>query len=334
MRELKPYWRDVPLAMRNQIEQKLGGTIRWATQVVGGYGPTATFRIFLEDGRTIFAKGAGQGSIEENWRVLPLEEAVYRDATAIAPISPRYFGSVSVDGWHLLLLEDLRNAKKVPPWSEVLALQAIRDIAEFHVRGLSETGKVEAIANKGVTDNWLNIKNNSDERNYFLGLFQENRNEAEAWLDAVIDTLIPIEAEFMRPDQPWGLIHKDIRSDNLRFRNGTLVLFDWALACRGPLIFDVGFFFPSIESEGGPSAERLLPEYKRIMASHDIDFPVFAEQSIAVATAGFFASRAGKPPIPLLPRLRYIQRLQLGPALRWSSNLLGLPFPPTLNFND
>ncbi|MCZ8516895.1 phosphotransferase [Paenibacillus filicis] len=334
MREPKPYWRDVPKELRKQVEEKMGSSIRRASRVFGGYGPTATFRFFLEDGRTIFAKGAGQGSIAENWRVLPLEEAAYRHVTAITPISPRYFGSVSVDGWHLLLLEDLRIAKKVPPWSEALALQAIRDLAAFHVQGLSEAGKVQAMAGKGFTDNWLNIKNNHDERTDFLGLFQDKRNEAEAWLDAVIDTLIPIEGELMRPDQPWGLIHKDVRSDNLRFRNGSLVLFDWASACRGPLIFDAGFFFPSIEGEGGPTAERLLPEYKRAMAARGIDFPSYAEQSVAAAAAGFFATRAGKPPIPLLPRLRSIQRLQLGPALRWSSTLLGLPKPPAINFMD
>lgn len=332
MREPKPYWRDVPKKLREQIEDKMASPIRRATRVFGGYGPTATFRLFLEDGRTVFAKGAGCGSIAENWRVLPLEEAMYRDVAAITPISPRYYGSVSVDGWHLLLLEDLRQVKKVPPWSEALALQAMRDIAAFHVRGISEYGKVEAMSGKGVTDNWLTIKNNMEERKYFLGLFQENIQEAEAWLDAVIDMLISIEGELMRSDQPWGLIHKDIRSDNLLFRNDSLVLFDWALACRGPLLFDVGFFFPSIEGEGGPTAECLLPEYKRVMAAHGIDFPPFAEQAVAVAAAGFFATRAGKPPIPVLPRLRYIQRLQLGPALRWSSQLLGLPCPPTLKF--
>ncbi|WP_282936191.1 phosphotransferase [Paenibacillus sp. RC67] len=332
MREPKPYWRDVPKELREQIEDKMASPIRRASRVFGGYGPTATFRLFLEDGRTLFAKGAGKDSIAENWRVLPLEEAMYRNVTAITPISPRYYGSVSVDGWHLLLLEDLRQVKKVPPWSKALALQAMRDIAAFHIRGISEMDKVEAMSGKGVTDNWLTIKNNMEERNYFLGLFQDNEKEAEAWLDAVIDTLIPIEEELMRSDQPWGLIHKDIRSDNLCFRNDALVLFDWALACRGPLIFDIGFFFPSIEGEGGSPAECLLPEYRKEMAAHGIDFPPFAEQAVAVATAGFFATRAGKPPIPVLPRLRYIQRLQLGPALRWSSNLLGLPYPPALKF--
>lgn len=332
MREPKPFWRDVPLELRKQIEVNIGSPIRRAIRVFGGYGPSATFRIFLEDGRTVFAKGAGMGSITENWKSITNEETIYRDITATYPISPRYFGSVSVDGWHLLLLEDLRNSKKVPPWSEAFALQAIRDIAEFHLRGLSEAGKVQPMTSKGVTDNWINIKNSNDERNYFLGLFREKKSDAEFWLEGVLDTLISIEAEFMNSDQPWGLIHKDIRSDNLRFRNGSLLLFDWALACRGPLLFDVGFFLPSIEGEGGPEAELLLSEYKRVMADNSIEFPVFAEQSVAAVVAGFFASRAGKPPISLLPRLRYIQCLQLGPALRWTCNILGLPQPPILNF--
>ncbi|MEC0265498.1 phosphotransferase [Paenibacillus anseongense] len=331
MREPKPYWRDVPLELRKQVEERMESSIRTATRVFGGYGPTATFRIFLEDGRTLFAKGAGLGSLTENWRVLPLEEAVYREVQAISPISPRYYGSVSTQGWHLLLLEDLKNCKKVPSWTEALAIQAMRDLAHLHVQGIAEADKVEAMSARGVTENWLSIKQNSEEQHYFLELFHENRDEAEAWLDAVLDVLIPLEADLMRQDQPWGLIHKDIRSDNLRFRDGRLVLFDWALACRGPLLFDIGFFFPSLEGEGGPTAERLLPIYKKEMAAHGIEFPEYAERSVAVCAAGFFATRAGKPPIPQLPRLRYIQWLQLGPALRWTSNLLGLPQPPQLS---
>ncbi|WP_276356128.1 aminoglycoside phosphotransferase family protein [Cohnella caldifontis] len=334
MREPKPKWRDVPVELRKQVEEIMGSSIRTATQVFGGYGPSATFRIFLEDGRTLFAKGAGLGSVPENWRVLPTEETVYREVAAISSICPRYFGSVKVEGWHLLLLEDLKNTKKVPPWTEELALQAIRDIASFHARGHSDNGKVKSMEKSGFADNWLNIKNRSDERNAFLGLFRERRDEAEAWLDANMNSLVQFEAGLLRPDQPWGFIHSDIRSDNLRFRGGTTVLFDWALACSGPFMFDVGFFFPSIEGEGGPRAERLLPEYKRVMASHGIEFPAFSERSVAVAAAGYFATRAGKPPIPQLPRLRSIQRLQLGPALRWTSNLLGLPQPPLINFNE
>ncbi|MBS4195163.1 phosphotransferase [Lederbergia citri] len=333
MREPKPYWREVPQELREQIVEIVGSPIRRATRVFGGYGPSATFRIFLEDGKTIFAKGAGKGSISGNWDAIPNEEFVYQNINAIQSISPSYFGSVSVDGWHLLLLEDLGGTKKVPPWSEKLGMQAVRDIASFHLRGISEGTKVEILDGDGIADNWNTIKNNHDEWNCFLELFQEDRVEAESWLDSVIDVLMMAEKELLLRDQPWGLIHTDIRSDNLRFRNGNLVLFDWALVRRGPLMFDVGFFFPSVEGEGGPLAESLLSEYLKVMKDGGISFPSYSAKCVAASTAGFFASRAGKPVIPPLPRLRQVQRLQLGPALRWACSVLELPTPPKLNFN-
>ncbi|QYR22532.1 aminoglycoside phosphotransferase family protein [Paenibacillus sp. sptzw28] len=330
MREPKPFWSDVPAPVRREIEALVGSPIRKGTRVFGGYGPSATFRIFLEDGRTVFAKGAGKGSNEVNWRVVPVEESAYRNIDAIRPFSPSYLGSVMADGWHLLLLEDLKDAAAVPPWTDKLAVQAVHDIAQFHLRGMPESGKVDEINVKGFTDNWRTIRYNREESDCFLGLFGEDRTEAEAWLNDSFDILIAAESELMRMDQPWGLIHSDIRSDNLRFRDDKLVLFDWALACRGPLILDVIFFFPSVQGEGGPTAERLLPVYKQAMSDQGVSFPSYAERAAAAATAGFFASRTGKPPIPALPRLRDIQRLQLGPALEWAAKVLSLPKPPPL----
>lgn len=331
MREPKPFWKDVPVALRRQIESLLGSPIRTTSRVFGGYGPSATFRIFLQDGRSVFAKGAGPGSNEENWRVVPLEEAVYRDLQAIRSISPRYLGSVMDQGWHLLLLEDLRGSRKVPPWREELALQAVRGIAEFHVRGIQEAEKVQTMRFEGLVDSWRLMKTDLGEQECFLRLFANRRSLAEAWLHGALDRLAEAAADMMRPDQPWGLIHTDIRSDNLRFRGDRLILFDWPLAAHGPLIGDVTFFAPSVTGEGGPVAQRLLDEYKRIMARAGVTFPEFAEGAAAAATAGYFACRAGKPSVPELPRLRQVQRLQLGPALQWASLSLGLPRPPDLD---
>ena len=40
--------------------------------------------------------------------------------------------------------------------------------------------------------------------------------------------------------------------------------------------------------------------------------------AVTVATvAGFFAARAWQPKIPALPRLRWVQKLQLFPSLTW-----------------
>jgi len=333
VREPKPYWRDVPKELLTQIIKLVESPIIGASRVFGGYGPSATFRIVLEDGRSIFAKGAGKGSISGNWQTLPHEEWMYRNITGIKPFSPRYLGAVTVEGWHLLLLEDLVGSINVPPWTEKLALQAVKDIATFHVSCIHEGLKVKEIEGNGIVDNWLTIKDSPYERNCFLQLFIDSRLEAEAWLDQTLDAFIALEADVLHHNQPWGLIHKDIRSDNLCFRDGKLILFDWALACRGPLLFDFGFFLPSLEGEGGPVGEKLLFEYQKEMACSGIKFPAFSAQSVAAATAGFFASRAGKPGIAALPTLRQVQRLQLGPALRLACSVLNLPKPPSLNFN-
>jgi hypothetical protein len=264
LREPKTFWRDTPIALRKEIQSLVGSPIRKAIRVFGGYGPSATFRLFLEDGRTIFAKGAGKGANSEIWRAIPLEESAYRNINAIRPISPAYLGSVIVKDWHLLLLEDLRKVIKVPPWTDKLAVQAVHDIAQFHLHGMVEEGKVEDIKTKGFIDNWQNIRNSRVESDYFLGLFQQERSRAEAWLNDTQNILITAESEMMSPNQPWGLIHKDIRSDNLRFKDGKLVLFDWASVCRGPLILDIVFFFPSVTGEGGPTADHLCLYIQRL----------------------------------------------------------------------
>ena len=57
----------------------------------------------------------------------------------------------------------------------------------------------------------------------------------------------------------------------------------------------------------------------------------FTPDDVAVAAtivAGFFAARAGEPDIPVLPRLRWIQKLQLFPALDWLSDVLLIERPP------
>ncbi len=330
MRERKPYWRDVPQDLRLAIEATMKSPVARGHRVFGGYGPSATFRIRLADGRTLFAKGAGKGSNEVNWRVVPTEEGAYRGLASIRPIAPAFFGSVTTDGWHLLLLEDLSRAARVPPWTEELALGAMRDIAAFHLRGMRERGKVQRLEPDGMTDNWRGLREDPVRRGWFLGLYGGRRQEAGAWLEEGLERLAAAEARLLDANQPWSVIHTDIRSDNLRFRRGRLVLFDWALVCDGPCILDLYAFLPSLVAEGGTEAPRLLPAYRAAMAAGGAAIPGVAEQAAASAVAGYFAMRAGQPPIPGLPRLREVQRMQLATALDLAAVFLGLPLPPRL----
>ena len=74
------------------------------------------------------------------------------------------------------------------------------------------------------------------------------------------------------------------------------------------------FWLPSLELEGGPKPDAVLPSG-----------PGVAE--LAALVAGFFAARAGLPPPSGAPTVRGIQLAQLRPALAWACRALGLPQP-------
>jgi thiamine kinase-like enzyme len=46
------------------------------------------------------------------------------------------------------------------------------------------------------------------------------------------------------------LLHFDVRSDNLCFRDGRALLIDWNLACIGNPVVDVAAWLPSLHAEG------------------------------------------------------------------------------------
>jgi hypothetical protein len=48
----------------------------------------------------------------------------------------------------------------------------MRDIAAIHLRSFSEADKVDVMNQNGISDNWLNIKNNSDAKTFFLAFFK------------------------------------------------------------------------------------------------------------------------------------------------------------------
>ena len=105
--------------------------------------------------------------------------------------------------------------------------------------------------------------------------------------------------------------HQDVRSDNLCFREGRALLVDWNLAVLAHPDVDIAFWLPSLHAEGGPAPEDILPD----------------AAPLAAVVSGFFAERAGKPPIPTAPGVCRVQREQLRSALPWAARALGLAPP-------
>jgi aminoglycoside phosphotransferase (APT) family kinase protein len=132
---------------------------------------------------------------------------------------------------------------------------------------------------------------------------------SSAWLEMALPSLLAAEtAARLEGD---GLVHLDVRSDNLCFVGDRAVLVDWNHACRGNAALDVAGWLPSLAAEGGPDPMAMMPD----------------EPELAALISGYFAARAGLPPPEDAPRVRAVQLSQLKTALPWAAASLGLPPP-------
>jgi hypothetical protein len=327
-REPKPEWDEVPEVLRARIADIVGEPIASGEIAWGGYGPTASFILTTASGAKHFCKGTHPGNTPEGHQAVLRECANLQHFPELARFGSAFRGLVEGDGWHLVVLDAIERAQAVPPWTPETAVRAIALIAAFHAA--TPPRAEEALKDMRVSDllgrarNWHSLRDPAS-RDGFVALFAD-KAAAQAWLDAHLEDLIARTARLTTCGGPKGWIHADIRSDNLIFAaGGRLVLVDWPVLSFGPQLLEIAFFLPGLEGEGGPRCADGLKLYEEAAGVR------FAAADIALAAAGvagFFAARAGEPEIAALPRLRWVQKLQLFPALAWLSDRLGIPPPP------
>ncbi|MEJ1967909.1 MAG: aminoglycoside phosphotransferase family protein [Rhizomicrobium sp.] len=326
-REPKPDWRDVPPALREKIAAIAGEPIVEAATVWGGFGPAATFALTTTSGARHFCKGTHPGNTPAGHAAMLRECRNLASFPELARFGPAWRGMAQEGDWHLAVLEFVDRVEEIPPWTSQAVRRAIDLIAAFHAatpdraaQALAEGTASDLIAQ---TQNWHSLRD-AAVRQGFLALFGDPQ-AAALWLEPQLDRLIALKDRAAALGGPRGWMHMDIRSDNLVFAGDGLLLVDWPVLSYGPQLLDIAFFLPSLAGESGPSCAEGLKLYERATGFR------FADEDIAVAAAavaGFFAARAGTAEIPALPRLRWIQKLQLFPALDWLSACLGIEFPP------
>jgi hypothetical protein len=266
-------------------------------RAAGGYTPAERWVVRFAGDSSCFAKAA-TNSLTAGWL---RDEYRHVYSQMEAPFLPRVLGW-SDDELPLLVLEDLSGARWPPPWSREdvhAVLGTLAHVRSLHLPGLPSStslGELEA-------GTWSSL---SLHPAAFLALGLCS----EAWLRAALPSLIEGEAVAKEQMLVGGdTLHLDVRSDNLCFVNGRVVLVDWNWVAYGNGEVDIAFWLPSLHSEGGPAPEEILPD-----APH-----------WAAAVSGFFASRAGLPFIPNAPRVREVQLSQLKSALPWAQRALRLP---------
>jgi hypothetical protein len=268
--------------------------VRWTEVVSSGYGSnSAHWRVELADGGSAFVKVA-LDDMAAGW--LRDEHRLYESLDA--PFLPRFVG------WHdgvatLLVLEDLSDAEWPPPWRDG-RIDAVLATLDVLAATAAPAGLPPLEGLRERLNGWELVAEDPEPL-LATGLC------SRAWLEAALPTLRKAGATCDLSGD--SLVHLDVRSDNLCFHDGRVVLVDWNLACAGNPLVDVVGWLPSLRLEGGPEPWELLPD----------------SRGLAALIAGYFASRAGLPTPPTAPRVRPFQRAQAEVALPWAARELGLP---------
>jgi hypothetical protein len=279
-----------------EVAARLGERVVAFRAVPGGYTPVRRAVVELAGGRSVFCKLAVD---ERTAGWLRAENSVYRGLDAA--FLPGCVGFHDGE-FPLLVLEDLSAARWVPPWlpGDVEAVLAVMGA----IAATPPPPHLPTLRERVVKGSrgWAEVA--QDPAPFLaLGLC------TEAWLHAALPQLIAAAAA--APFDGTQLTHLDLRSDNLCITARGPVVFDWNMASLGNPKADLAFWLPSLQAEGGPAPETILP----------------AEPELAAWVAGYFAANAGLPPIPNAPRVRVIQQIQLKTGFPWAVRALGLPTP-------
>ena len=277
-----------------RISSLIGGAASSFVRAHGGYSPAGRWT-FHANHQTYFAKiGTTAGSSKQ----LRLEINAYDKIRG--DFMPSRIASEDHEYAPLLILEDLSDFHWPPPWRSSQLEAVLAQIANMH-ESAADLPAFEVLHGR----NWVNWPVVAEDKERFLRLGLVSQK----WLERALPTLLEAESSCVTDGD--SLTHFDIRSDNICVRDQAVKLIDWNGACLGNPKLDLGFWLPSLAHEGGPTPDTLLN----------------GEPEIAACVSGYFAARAGLPEIDNAPRVRLVQRQQLGPALSWAVRALDLPSP-------
>jgi hypothetical protein len=272
----------------------LVGPVLELRPVERGYTPAERAVAVLADGRSVFVKQAINPHVTDRLRV---EHRMYEHLEG-QPFLAELISWRDGDE-PILVLEDLSSCVWPPPWNPVRVDAVLSTL--LSVTACEPPRDLKPFADMPyAVGNWAEVLADPDPF-LTLGLCDPR------WLDRYGPVLR--DAANAAPLEGFALLHCDVRSDNICFRAGDALLIDWDCACIGNPAIDVAFWLPSLASENGPPPSEVMPGCPR---------------ELVAFVAGFFAARAGLPPISDAPGVRGVQLSQLRPALRWAIEALGL----------
>lgn len=298
---VRPPWESLPCDVVARVADVLGSPVVAASSESGGFSPGVAARVRCADGRRAFVKAA---SADVNARTVAMHrrEAVVNAALPDDVGAPALLGVVDEEPWVALVLEEVDGRLPALPWrpDELDAALALLDRL-----ALVPAPAVLGQAADEDLSGWRQLASAGQPLTPF-----EDRHLA---------ALVALEAQWPSASAGTGLLHLDVRADNLLLRpSGEAVLVDWPAAAAGAAVCDLVFATPSISLDGGPAPEAMLTR-SAVARAADPD----AVTVLVATVAGLLQHRRRQPPPPGLPTVRAFQAAQGDVALAWLAERTG-----------
>jgi phosphotransferase family enzyme len=287
-----------PAAVLKAITAATGARPTFWQHVVAGHTHSEKWLVELRDGRTAFVKAG----VETSARAQIEREASILESLA-APYLPAFYGAATVDGWSVLVVEDLSRAHWPPPYADDGAglLETVMRVAAT----TPPDGLRRRPEGRPLGTYWQRIAADP-EPVLAHGLFSAD------WLEEAQPVLDAAESSAQLAGEDF--LHDDVWAGNVCYTRRGALLIDWASASIGDRRIDLAYALLSIRSSGS----RPPP----------IDFP--EEAAYAALLAGANAFQAAQPTDDSIlygSVLRAGWLHDLGFALDWASDLLQLAPP-------
>jgi aminoglycoside phosphotransferase (APT) family kinase protein len=312
-RGVRTPWEAVPAGVRAAVEGRLGARVAQARTQSAGFSPGVAARLVLADGRRAFVKAVSAAQNPESPGIHRDEIRVARALPAGVP-APRLLADLDMDGWVVLLFEDVEGRLPAQPW-EPAELRLVLDTVAGLARALTPgPAAAPPVAEKqdGAFRGWRTLAGDRA-----AGV--DDLAGLDPWAARNLPALARLESGWAAGAAGGTLAHSDLRADNLLLTpDGRVVVVDWPWACLAAPWYDLLLMLPSVRMQGGPPPEALFARHE-VAAGADPD----AVTAVLAAFAGFLLGHARRPSPPGLPTLRALQAAQGREALAWLRVRLG-----------
>ena len=307
-------WHDLPRPVRSRIAQLAGAQVSSETSATSGFSPGFAAVLELGNGHEVFVKAVSAEQNPQSPDLARREIAVAAALPADVP-APRLLWSHDDGTWVILGFEAVDGRSPEQPWRRADLDRVLRAIAELAAARPLVPNDLPSITESMAEDfhGWRTIAGaagvNRTERAAEFG-------ERGAWVLEHLDELARWESGWPAAAAGTGLVHGDLRADNVLLDTDRTWLVDWPHASLGAPWLDLAFMLPSVEMQGGGDADELF-------WAHPVAAGVepHALRSVLAVLAGHFTHGSIQPAPIGVPNLRRFQQAQAIVSLDWLRRL-------------